>query len=73
MGIREKLFMKSFLGVKTVYYWRYESLKVTNPDFSNLLGRSGLVGTRCITEKFQKSRVKQEPLWLLGKIMVKGS
>ena len=25
------------------------------------------------TERFQKFRVKQEPLWLLGKIIVKGS
>ena len=46
---------------------------MTNPDFSNLLGKSGLFGTQCVTEKFQKSRVKQEPLCLLGKIIVKGS
>ena len=46
---------------------------MTNPDFSNLLGKSGLFGKQCVTEKFQKSRVKQEPLWLLGKIIVRES
>ena len=46
---------------------------MTNPDFSNLLGKRGLFGKQCVTEKFQKSRVKQEPLWLLGKITVRES
>ena len=51
-------------------------LKVTDLDFSNRLGESGLfgrLGTQCVTAKFQKPRVKQESLWLLGKIKVKGS
>ena len=30
----------------------------------------GAFGTQCVTEKFQKSRAKQEPLWHLGKIIV---
>ena len=63
-------------GKKKRYYLRCKSLKVTNPDFSNRLGESGLfgrLGTQCVTEKFQKPRVKQESLWLLGKIKVKGS
>ena len=70
LGYKRKTVYEEFFGIKKGYYWRCESLKVTNPDFSNLLGKSGLFGKQCVTEKFQKSRVKQEPLWPLGKIIV---
>ena len=71
LGCKRKTVYEEFFGVKKRYYWRCESLKVTNPDFSNLLGKSGLFGKQCVTEKFQKSKVKQEPLRLLGKITVR--
>ena len=77
LGYEKKSVYEKFWGVKKKgITGDAKVLKVTNLDFSNRLGESGLfgrLGTQCVTAKFQKPRVKQESLWLLGKIKVKGS